>query len=147
MTNNTQPQDRQLCKCGKVGEISCPHDERCESPQPQLLDEVMKKISKDCETYVGSVFNWMNGDEAQWNYLRFHYKQIATEYATQLYACDKANSALEENNRFLATIKEELNEKLNKATRLLEKVVFPHEGGLLPDRLLYNEIKTFLDGK
>src|SRR6266536_1594246 len=28
-----------------------------------------------------------------------------------------------------------------------EKVIYRHEGGLLPDRLLYNEIKTFLDGK
>lgn len=33
------------------------------------------------------------------------------------------------------------------ACTLLEKVIYRHEGGLLPDRLLYNEIKTFLDGK
>lgn len=38
------------------------------------------------------------------------------------------------------------NEYVVKAMALLEKVIYRHEGGLLPDRLLYNEIKTFLDG-
>jgi len=33
------------------------------------------------------------------------------------------------------------------ARALLEKFISRHEGGLLPDRFLYNEIKTFLDGK
>jgi hypothetical protein len=38
--------------------------------------------------------------------------------------------------------------KSYKAARtLLEKFISRHEAGLLPDRLLYNEIKTFLDGK
>src|ERR1044071_6020936 len=36
--------------------------------------------------------------------------------------------------------------KLHAARALLEKVIYRHEGGLLPDRLLYKEIKTFLDG-
>ena len=37
--------------------------------------------------------------------------------------------------------------KLHQARALLEKVIYRHEGGLLPDRLLYTEINTFLDGK
>lgn len=36
---------------------------------------------------------------------------------------------------------------LHMARTLLEKVAFRHEGGLLPDRFIYDEIKTFLDGK
>jgi hypothetical protein len=34
-----------------------------------------------------------------------------------------------------------------KARTLLEKVKSRHEAGLLPDRFIYDEIKTFLDGK
>jgi len=36
---------------------------------------------------------------------------------------------------------------LHQARALLEKFISRHEGGLLPDRFIYNEIKTFLDGK
>lgn len=39
------------------------------------------------------------------------------------------------------------NEFIDKAIALLEKVAYRHEGGLLPDRLLYHDIKKFLDGK
>jgi hypothetical protein len=42
---------------------------------------------------------------------------------------------------------EELKRWKEEAKKLLEKVIYRHEGGLLPDRLLYLEIKTFLDGK
>lgn len=34
-----------------------------------------------------------------------------------------------------------------QACTLLEKFISRHEAGLLPDRLLYNEIKSFLDGE
>jgi hypothetical protein len=37
--------------------------------------------------------------------------------------------------------------QLNQARAILEKVAYRHEAGLLPDRFIYNEIKTFLDGK
>jgi len=40
----------------------------------------------------------------------------------------------------------EYAKKLHQARALLEKVIYRHEGGLLPDRFIYNEIKTFLDG-
>jgi hypothetical protein len=36
--------------------------------------------------------------------------------------------------------------QFERAHKLLEKVAFRHEGGLLPDRFIYEEIKTFLDG-
>lgn len=34
----------------------------------------------------------------------------------------------------------------DKARVLLEKFISRHEAGLLPDRFIYDEIKTFLDG-
>ena len=36
---------------------------------------------------------------------------------------------------------------IEKMRYLLEKFISRHEAGLLPDRLLYNEIKQFLDGQ
>jgi hypothetical protein len=36
--------------------------------------------------------------------------------------------------------------QLHAARTLLEKVIHRHEGGLLPDRFIYDEIKNFLDG-
>jgi hypothetical protein len=36
--------------------------------------------------------------------------------------------------------------KYDTARTLLEKVKSRHEAGLLPDRFIYDEIKTFLDG-
>jgi len=35
---------------------------------------------------------------------------------------------------------------IHQARAILRKVMIRHESGLLPNRLLYNEIKTFLDG-
>jgi hypothetical protein len=36
--------DNELCKCGKVGKISCPNDERCNNTQ--LNDEFLDGIKK-----------------------------------------------------------------------------------------------------
>lgn len=40
----------------------------------------------------------------------------------------------------------EIQTQRDKMRTLLEKVISRHEAGLLPDRFIYNEIKTFLDG-
>jgi hypothetical protein len=37
--------------------------------------------------------------------------------------------------------------ELHQARTLIEKFISRHEGGLLPDMFIYNEIKNFLDGK
>lgn len=39
-----------------------------------------------------------------------------------------------------------LRQENEKGRTLLEKFISRHEAGLLPDRLLYNEIKDYLDG-
>lgn len=40
-----------------------------------------------------------------------------------------------------------VSEKYVAARALLEKFISRHEAGLLPDMFIYNDIKTFLDGK
>lgn len=37
----------ELCKCGKVGAISCPNDERCGKPINQLQADVQERIKAD----------------------------------------------------------------------------------------------------
>jgi hypothetical protein len=40
----------------------------------------------------------------------------------------------------------DLDAKHEQARALLSKFISRHEAGLLPDRFIYNDIKTFLDG-
>jgi hypothetical protein len=70
----------------------------------------------------------------------YAYEADATEYATKLHKCDKANSALEETNRGI-------NEQLKESKDLLIEVFQKHESGLLPDRFVYDKIKKFLYGE
>jgi hypothetical protein len=70
----------------------------------------------------------------------------ATEYAIKLRDMQQAFYTLDGSNKALADEYARLNKQYEAARALLEKVIYRHEGGLLPDRLLYNEIKTFLDG-
>ena len=65
-------------------------------------------------------------------------KMVATEYAIKLHECQ-----LEIKDKdFLI---EMYKMRHDTYRTLIEKVISRHEAGLLPDRLLYNEIKTFLD--
>lgn len=41
----------------------------------------------------------------------------------------------------------EANEELREAKKLLNEVLRKHEAGLLPDRFIYEKIKTFLHGE
>jgi flagellar biosynthesis/type III secretory pathway protein FliH len=71
----------------------------------------------------------------------------ATEYATELH---QANQEVEELRRRL-TISEAacstINEQETEARDLLRIFISRHEAGLLPDRFIYNDIKSFLDGQ
>jgi hypothetical protein len=66
------------------------------------------------------------------------YTTIATEYATKMHDRDKKIELLMKS-------RQNQTEFIDKAIALLEKFISRHEGGLLPDRLLYTEIKQFLD--
>ena len=78
-----------------------------------------------------------------------------TEYATKLH---QSNNEIEDKDNEIARLKTIVSKHKSGRTyqnqksaienmrHLLEKFISRHEAGLLPDRLLYNEIKTFWDG-
>lgn len=79
-----------------------------------------------------------------------------TEYATKLHQVeteieDKANE-IERLRRIVSKHKsgrtyQEQKSKIENMRTLLEKFISRHEAGLLPDRFIYNDIKSFLDGQ
>jgi hypothetical protein len=102
-----------------------------------LSAEVIKDIQGKAEEYINSYED--EGTEYS------AYIAGATEYALKLIKCDKANSALQEENRRLL-------EQIKKAKRLLKRVQNNFSGTVemserKSDRRLFAEIKTFLDGK
>jgi hypothetical protein len=86
----------------------------------------------------------------------------ATEYATKLHqaqqeiesltnqlknhskVADENMKVLRQENEDKDLLIEMYNIKHNKGRALLEKFISRHEAGLLPDRFIYDEIKTFL---
>jgi hypothetical protein len=131
-------------------------------PAEALPKEWLQEIDNKAGEYAYQNHGYVGDD------IHRGYVDGATEYAIRLRQCDKANSALEEKNMGLSEQLKEAqqeNERISlefesykeetSATRtanvemikLLKKVKHRHEGGLLPDRLLYTEIKMFLDGK
>jgi hypothetical protein len=75
------------------------------------------------------------------------------EYATKLHQAQQEKEEerqqrvhLAKENYIITGHYNDLQKQYSAARALLEKVIYRHEGGLLPDRLLYNDIKTFLDG-
>jgi hypothetical protein len=75
----------------------------------------------------------------------------ATEYATKLHHAQQEIESLTNQLKGHAGVSNEnmklLQRENDKARTLLEKFISRHEAGLPPDRFIYNEIKTFLDGK
>jgi hypothetical protein len=62
-----------------------------------------------------------------------------TEYAVKLHQ-------LQQEYGKVSTMLLDLDAKHEQARALLSKFISRHEAGLLPDRFIYNDIKTFLDG-
>lgn len=73
--------------------------------------------------------------------------KVLTEYATKLLHAEQENAELKQTNTILDAASSVLNDQANEARALLEKFISRHEGGLLPDMFIYQEIKNFLDGK
>lgn len=99
----------------------------------------MRKECPDAErkwaprkSYHGFVFQWKADEESVYNKLAAAQKE-ATAYATKLV---EAGAALEN-----------LAGKHYEAKELLNEVFCKHESGLLPDRFIYEKIKTFLYGE
>jgi hypothetical protein len=124
---NKKPMDNELCKCGKVGKISCPNDERCGSTQ----------LPADIET---KIFNCLlNHSLANRTSAAKELAELfATEYATKLQHEQRLVEAYRKDHKINSDL-------LDTAFTLLENFISRHEAGLLPDRGIYEEIKTFLD--
>lgn len=79
------------------------------------------------------------------------YQKGKSLYATKLHQAEQEIESLTNQLKGHAGVSNEniklLKQENEKARSLLEKFISRHEGGLLPDRFIYNEIKTFLDGK
>ena len=107
----------------------------------QLPAEVVEEIKYEAEEKAEQFFKQLQTDNPTGDYFdhlskqtgyRRGYGACATAYAIKLH---QAQQEIESLKRWK-----------EGAGVLLEKVIHRHEGGLLPDRLLYLEFKTFLDG-
>ena len=111
----------------------------------QLTDEALQSIEEAANNYVEETRGRSGRVET--------YIAGATEYAIKLNQAQQTIKVLEYDNKQLKGELEgykaacdELKQH-EQARALLEKVIHRHEGGLLPDRFIYNEIKQYLDGK
>jgi hypothetical protein len=131
----------------QAGYSYCPiHDNKQTTPDTQLPAEWLKEI-KQCAKRNIKTPDWGESVQIETGIA------CATEYATKLHQAQQEITRVREaydSCLFKRQESEKLNwlfKNQNNAMRaLLEKVIYRHEGGLLPDRLLYNDIKTFLDG-
>lgn len=74
------------------------------------------------------------------------WKMEAAEMLSQIHAYAHKNMEVELGQCNVRAVIERCKQ-FDAARALLEKFISRHEAGLLPDRLLYTEIKTFLNGK
>lgn len=134
--------------------------------QDAIFEDIKTWPNRAAASYY-SIKNYMIGRGVCWPYER---PPLPTEYAIKLH---EAQQEIAQLKRWKMEASELLNPILDygqskeagiplgesitavmlkrckqakEARILLEKVIYRHEGGLLPDRLLYNEIKSFLDG-
>jgi hypothetical protein len=164
--NTPQPMNNNLCKCGKVGKNSCPNDERCGTNAPQLPDEALKDIEA---LVMDKTLHLPNNNDFDNGYEKGMERGIeigATAYANKLLQEQQENSELkrwkEEAKAILTPIwdyadtlkvplgaskTEAVIKHVDDAKALLTEVFQKHESGLLPDRFIYEKIKTFLYGE
>jgi hypothetical protein len=158
-----------ICTCGVPGALFCNGRNGCHfnavtgeqakqtaekpmSSNTQLPAEVVLQIQKEAEAYANKTFAGRTFSTP--HAIRYHqYIEIATEYATKLLHAqqateEKIDKALHaERNKMQKRLTESEIEwagKLHQAHALLTKVAAVAEP---VSKKLYNEIKTFLDGK
>lgn len=125
-----------------------------ESKDTQLPAEVLESIELKAEHEAALQFHPVYSPD-QNTACRICYRNGAKEYATLLHQAKdeidvKANE-IERLRRIVSKHKsgrtyQEQKSRIENMCALLEKFISRHEAGLLPDRFIYNEIKTFLDG-
>ena len=90
-----------------------------------------------------SILHYMTRPDICWPYAE---STLPAEYAIKMAQAEQENAELKKSNTILDAASSTLNDQVNEARTLLEKFIYQHEAGLLPDRFIYEEIKIFLDG-
>lgn len=113
--------------------------------ESQLPVEAVEEIQSKAEHYA--TVEW--GDKAKfvssfehnnWQNAAEDYEAGATEWATKL---KQLEAAFKKSEAFSVEVMKDCTE----AKKLLTEVFQKHESGLLPDRFVYDKIKTFLYGE
>jgi hypothetical protein len=115
----------------------------------QLPAEVVERIELEAEGHKKRP-HYSNGSPLSvcpQIYLKRGYIAGATEYAIKLHQERQERVHLQKENDIITGNYNELQAKCDTARTLLEKFISRHEAGLLPDMFIYQEIKSFLDGK
>lgn len=121
----------------------------------QLPVEIRKTIWTEAEKYTEGKVKAINKEHFN---VYNAYIDGATAYATKLIEVRQENDSLtnqlkkhgevsNENIKLLRRENEKLRVDRNEAKKLLDEVFRKHEAGLLPDRFIYEKIKTFLYGE
>lgn len=148
--------NNELCKCGKVGKISRPNDERCGDGNTQFPTEILEEINLNAMAFAAGMWpGETNYDSRQREYVASVHETVAKEYAIKLHQAenkieDKDNE-IERLRRIVSKHKsgrtyQDQKSDIENMRTLLEKFISRHEAGLLPDRFIYDEIINFLDG-
>lgn len=103
----------------------------------QLPVEAKQKIWFEAEKYTEGKVKAIN--EEHFNVYNA-YIEGATAYATKLHQLQQVTTESDKQRK-------EANDQLREAKKLLNEVFRKHEAGLLPDRFIYEKIKTFLYGE
>lgn len=111
----------------------------------QLPKEVMEQISKEVDILF---------DDTMDSGTSLPMFQKLTAYATKIHQAERDNSQLKYDKTVLEhrvdlkdTQLNNLRKSIDEAKKLLDEVFRKHESGLLPDRFIYEKIKSFLYGE
>lgn len=105
----------------------------------QLPKEVVEEIKQKAEDFANSHINGRTQPDV-WEIV-FRAKEAgATAYATKLHQLQQVTTESDKQRK-------EANDQLREAKKLLDEVFRKHEAGLLPDRFIYEKIKSFLYGE
>lgn len=126
----------------------------------RLPKEVVEEINLAAKNFAIGMWPDKENEthKRQRNYTEHIWEAAATAYATKLQEVQQENDSLtnqlknhsnvsNENMKLLRQENEKLRVDRNEAKKLLAEVFRKHESGLLPDRFIYEKIKTFLYGE
>lgn len=145
MTNNTQPQlpaevEKEISD--KAEAISARMKEHAESEWDVKYAEGFAEGWADCATEYATKHHQAQQEIEQLK----RWKQEAAELLAQIHAYVHKNVEVSLGQCHIKVVLDRCKQ-YDAARTLLSKFISRHEAGLLPDRFIYNEIKSFLDGQ